>query len=156
LMQLKLMPQQEFPVDPEKAYANVFWRVLFKAPQESSQWIRWEALFMILKCSKRFTWAQHFAFCHFLKNHCLRYHKMLKKQKHLNPLWPEVSFMCTRFQAPNSDQLTTRNQSVFPRCKWFFDMLISLYVWFVVYLTVLSCGMNKEVVENLHSICSIL
>jgi hypothetical protein len=24
LMQLKLMPQQEFPVDPEKAYANVF------------------------------------------------------------------------------------------------------------------------------------
>jgi 2-polyprenyl-3-methyl-5-hydroxy-6-metoxy-1,4-benzoquinol methylase len=24
LMQLKLMPQQEFPVDPEKALANVF------------------------------------------------------------------------------------------------------------------------------------
>jgi hypothetical protein len=24
----KLMPQKEFPVDPEKAYANAFWHVL--------------------------------------------------------------------------------------------------------------------------------
>jgi hypothetical protein len=71
-MQLKLMPQQEFPVDPEKAYGNAFWRdysifncVLFKDPQEScSQWIRWEALYMILKCSKCFTRSCDFSGLH--------------------------------------------------------------------------------------------
>jgi hypothetical protein len=40
---------------------------------------------------------------------------------------------------------------IFP-CKQFFDMLSNLYVWFVVYLTASNCGMNEEVVENLHTV----
>jgi hypothetical protein len=45
-----------------------------------------------------------------------------------NPLWPEASFMCTMFQAPNSSQLTTKNYSLFFPCNQFFDMLSDLYV----------------------------
>jgi hypothetical protein len=48
-----------------------------------------------------------------------------------NPLWPKASFMCTMFQATNSGQLTTRNESFFPK---------EMIFWYAKQYASLICG----------------